>query len=132
MPIDIQDLPFIDIIIISHDHYDHLDYASIKQLISKTGKFLVPLGVGNHLIGWGVAEENVIELDWWQEIRLGEQTYALTPSQHMSGRRLTDPIIRVTEEAKKKGVDLTTPKIGETIWFTQDDYPKSRWWEEYL
>ena len=90
MPISIEDLPQIDAIIISHDHYDHLDYPSIKKLKSKTSHFLVPLGVGNHLRAWGIAEENITEMDWWQESILDDISIAFTPSRHMSGRGLSD------------------------------------------
>jgi L-ascorbate metabolism protein UlaG (beta-lactamase superfamily) len=90
MPITIEDLPQIDAIIISHDHYDHLDYPSIKKLKLKTKHFFVPLGVGNHLREWGIEDENITEMDWWQEDQLDAITIAFTPSRHMSGRGLSD------------------------------------------
>jgi len=90
MPIDIEQLPRIDAIIISHDHYDHLDYPSIEKLKTKTSQFFVPLGVGNHLRAWGIKDENIRELDWWQEDKLGDIDLAFTPSRHMSGRGLSD------------------------------------------
>ncbi|MBO0180253.1 MBL fold metallo-hydrolase, partial [Vibrio parahaemolyticus] len=62
-PITIEDLPTIDVVVISHDHYDHLDKASIKVLGDKVGTFLVPLKVGQLLVNWGVPKEKVIELD---------------------------------------------------------------------
>ncbi|MCZ4274248.1 MBL fold metallo-hydrolase, partial [Maritalea porphyrae] len=65
-PITIEDLPTIDVVVISHDHYDHLDKASIKVLGDKVGSFLVPLKVGQLLVNWGVPKEKVIELDWWE------------------------------------------------------------------
>jgi hypothetical protein len=67
VPIEIAQMPVIDAIIISHDHYDHLDYESIQQLKDKTKHFFVPLGVGAHFKAWGIPEENIHELDWWQE-----------------------------------------------------------------
>lgn len=90
MPIDIEQLPAIDAVIISHDHYDHLDYESIAQLKGKTERFFVPLGVDNHLERWGVEEASISKMDWWEEQQFKGLTIAFTPSRHMSGRALTD------------------------------------------
>ncbi|OLS33454.1 MBL fold metallo-hydrolase [Bacillus sp. MRMR6] len=84
----IEEMPPIDAVLITHDHYDHLDYQSIKRLKSKVGHFFVPYGVSNHLIGWGVAKENITELNWWDETDFQGLTVALTPSKHFSGRGL--------------------------------------------
>lgn len=86
---EIKDLPYVDVVMISHDHYDHLDYESIKELISKTKKFFVPLGVARHLRLWGVPEDQIVELDWWESGKVGDLELYLTPSQHFSGRSLT-------------------------------------------
>jgi L-ascorbate metabolism protein UlaG (beta-lactamase superfamily) len=90
MPISIENLPSIDAIIISHDHYDHLDYGSIKSLISKTKHFYLPLGVGAHFREWGVPEEQITEFNWWDEGNIGGIEIAFTPSRHFSGRGVTD------------------------------------------
>lgn len=90
MPISIEALPHLDAIIISHDHYDHLDYASIKELKDKTDHFFVPLGVDNHLERWGIEESKISKMDWWQEQSFKDLKIAFTPSRHMSGRGLTD------------------------------------------
>lgn len=90
LPINIEALPFIDVVLISHDHYDHLDYESIIRLKDKVGKFYVPLGVGAHLIAWGVAEDKIIEMDLWDSESFGELTFVSTPSRHFSGRGLFD------------------------------------------
>lgn len=82
----IDEIPFIDAVFITHDHYDHLDYPSIKRLKSKVGHFFVPHGVGVHLNRWGVAKEKVTELNWWDEMVFQGLTVALTPSKHFSGR----------------------------------------------
>jgi len=84
--ISLEDLPPIDHIIISHDHYDHLDMETIKFFIGKDISFLAPLGVGSHLRYWGVDEANITELDWWEEKQFGTLNFAATPSQHFSGR----------------------------------------------
>ncbi|WP_372076323.1 MBL fold metallo-hydrolase [Vibrio amylolyticus] len=89
-PISIADLPTIDAVIISHDHYDHLDKAAIKALKEKVNVFITPLKVGQRLIEWGVPKNKVIELDWWQETQVEDITIVATPSQHFSGRGLLD------------------------------------------
>ena len=222
MPINIVELPIIDAVIISHDHYDHLDYESIKQLKAKTDRFFVPLGVDNHLERWGVDEAKISKMDWWQEQVFKDLTIVFTPSRHMSGRGLTDqsatlwgswviqgktkniyfsgdggygkhfktigekygdfdialmecgqynvlwadvhlmpeqtvaaaqdvkakmmvpihwgaftlamhswtdPIERVTKEAKEMNMPIATPQIGEPIIIGHPDIPKTEWWE---
>jgi L-ascorbate metabolism protein UlaG (beta-lactamase superfamily) len=90
LPIEIEDLPQIDAILISHDHYDHLDYGSIKKLEAKTGHFYVTLGVGAHLERWGVPASKITELDWWQEVKFKGLTFVATPARHFSGRGFSD------------------------------------------
>lgn len=90
MPFELADIPHVDAVIISHDHYDHLDYESIVQLKDKTDAFFVPLGVGNHLRRWEIADDRIHEMDWWEETQLGTIRVAFTPSRHMSGRSLND------------------------------------------
>ncbi len=86
LPISMEDLPELDAVLISHDHYDHLDYESILKLKDKVKKFYLPLGVGEHLIKWGVDKEKIVELDWWTDVTLDDLTFAATPSRHFSGR----------------------------------------------
>jgi L-ascorbate metabolism protein UlaG (beta-lactamase superfamily) len=91
VPLEIDRLPEIDAVIISHDHYDHLNKLSIRLLKDKAKCFIVPIGVGARLEKWGVAGHQIIELDWWQEHRLENGLMvAATPAQHFSGRGLTD------------------------------------------
>lgn len=90
LPIEIEKLPKIDAIIMSHDHYDHLDYGSIMKLKEKTEQFYMPLGVGAHFRKWGVAPERVHELGWWDEITFDSLTFTCTPARHFSGRGFTD------------------------------------------
>ena len=66
LPISIENLPEIDVVLISHDHYDHLDYGSIKKLKDKVKQFYVPLGIKAHLLEWGVEESKIQEFDWWE------------------------------------------------------------------
>jgi L-ascorbate metabolism protein UlaG (beta-lactamase superfamily) len=91
VPLAIEALPKIDAVIISHDHYDHLNRFSIKRLEAKTRRFLVPLGVSARLKRWGVPRPKIVELDWWQEHHLDKGLMvAATPAQHFSGRGLSD------------------------------------------
>ena len=85
-PIALADLPRIDAVVVSHDHYDHLDAGTIRALNREGVRFVVPLGVAAHLEDWGVPAERIAELDWWQstEVR-GVQIHA-TPARHYSGR----------------------------------------------
>lgn len=88
--IALDDLPPLAAVILSHDHYDHLDQASILAIQDRVGVFAAPLGVGDRLIGWGVPAAKVRQLDWWQETRIGALQLVATPAQHFSGRSLTD------------------------------------------
>lgn len=215
-------LPQIDAVLLTHDHYDHLDYGSIRALESKVGHFFVPLGVGVHLSRWGIDSARITELGWWEEVPFHGLTLALTPSRHFSGRGLfnrnstlwggwvvigertrfytsgdggygshfkeigeaygpfdltlieggqydtrwetshmtpeqsvqahldvrgdkmmlvhwaaftlafhswTDPIERASKEAVRQGVELVTPRIGETLFLEAlDSYAPVRWW----
>ena len=90
LPIEIEELPVIDLVIISHDHYDHLDYGSIQKLMEKTKAFYVPLGVGAHFEEWGIPANQIHELNWWDEAEYEGLNLAFTPSRHFSGRGLTN------------------------------------------
>lgn len=76
-----------DIVIYSHDHYDHLDYKTFKKIKQRTKNFVSPLGVAQHLDYWGIEKSNNYELDWWQEIKIEGLKIVCTPSQHFSGRK---------------------------------------------
>lgn len=89
-PISIADLPPIKGVILSHDHYDHLDQAAILALADKVEHFVTPTGVGDHLIAWGIAAEKVHQRDWWQAVNIAGIEFVATPAQHFSGRSLTD------------------------------------------
>ena len=90
MPIKIEELPEIDLVLFSHDHYDHLDYGSILKLKSKVKKFFVPLGIGVHLEKWGVAKKVIYEFKWWDDEELDGIEFISTPARHFSGRGVTD------------------------------------------
>lgn len=90
LPIEIEQLPQIDAVIISHDHYDHLDYSSIIKLKEKVRHFFVPLAVGAHLMKWEIAPEKITELNWYEEAQYDSLTFICVPARHFSGRGLFD------------------------------------------
>ncbi|WP_319024652.1 MBL fold metallo-hydrolase [Microbulbifer hainanensis] len=90
LPFELEALPQIATVVISHDHYDHLDKASVLALDHKVGRYVAPLGVGNHLRRWGIAADKITELDWWQSVSVDGLQFTATPAQHFSGRGLTD------------------------------------------
>jgi L-ascorbate metabolism protein UlaG (beta-lactamase superfamily) len=90
-PLSLQDIPKVDFILLSHDHYDHLDKQSILQLGKRGVPVITFLGVGQRLINWGLKKELVTELDWWQSVELGKNfTITAAPARHFSGRWLHD------------------------------------------
>ncbi|HDR7282796.1 MULTISPECIES: MBL fold metallo-hydrolase [Bacillus cereus group] len=218
-----EDLQEIDAIIISHNHYDHLNYKSIMQLKDRAKHFYVPTGVAQYLIKWGVSPSKISEHNWWDEITFDTIKLVCAPARHFSGRSMmdrdcslwcswlilgqetkvffsgdsgyaphfkeigdkygpfnltlmecgqydprwsaihmlpeetvqahmdvkgelllpihwgaftlalhewSDPIERVTKEAKRLEVKITTPQIGESITLKSTDYPSSAWWRE--
>lgn len=87
-PVLPEDIPFPDIILISHDHFDHLDYRTIKKYYKSVKAFYVPMGIKSHLVRWGVQEENITEFDWWEGKLCNEKVkFIAAPAQHFSGRR---------------------------------------------
>jgi L-ascorbate metabolism protein UlaG (beta-lactamase superfamily) len=93
-PLPLEELPPLDAIVASHDHYDHLDRDVVRALARSAGqagaRFVVPLGVGGHLERWGVAPDRITELDWSEATTVGPLTLTATPARHFSGRGLND------------------------------------------
>jgi len=83
----LDELPEIHYIVISHDHYDHLDMETIQFFKTKKTKFITPLGVSSHIKEWGIEDERLTELDWWDVIQTDNLEFILTPAQHFSGRK---------------------------------------------
>jgi L-ascorbate metabolism protein UlaG (beta-lactamase superfamily) len=122
---NVDDLPNIDVVIISHDHYDHLDYNTITALKDKTNLFCVPLGVSEHLLLWGIDESRVAEFDWWDSKTILEGfELTATPARHFSGRgfsrdkTLWSSYALMTPEHRifiggDSGYDASFKKIGE-------------------
>ena len=224
LPLDGDELPFIDVLLLSHDHYDHLDYRTVRKIRDKADVFVVPLGVDAILKGWGISEKKIRALDWWESTEINGTTITLTPSQHFSGRNplkgnrslwggyyvrneahgiyytgdggyssvfrdvreklgapdlmiaecgqydtawadmhmfpeetaraaedvqaewilpvhwgafcicrhaWDDPIRRLSAEARKKGLSLAAPRIGQTVEYREIDSCYEMWWEDH-
>jgi L-ascorbate metabolism protein UlaG (beta-lactamase superfamily) len=88
VPVSLDAMPPVDLVVVSHDHYDHLDYPTIRELAGRHVPFVTSLGVGAHLEAWGVLPELITELDWWESHTLPGTGLSVTaaPSQHFSGR----------------------------------------------
>ena len=84
--VSLEQLPDIDVILISHDHYDHLDRQSVHYFADKHTLFLTPLGVGAHLQRWGIAPNRIVEKDWWESHTVAGVQFTAAPAQHFSGR----------------------------------------------
>lgn len=89
-PVALADIPPIEGLVLSHDHYDHLDVPTIEALKDRVQRYFVPLGVGQRLRDWGVSADRIEEMDWWQERQWGDVTVTAAPAQHFSGRTLWD------------------------------------------
>ncbi len=112
--IDLASLPDVDIVVVSHDHYDHLDMETIKQLRAKGISFVVPLGLGAHLERWGVPPEKITELDWWEETQINGLNLICTPSQHFSGRRAA------YKEKRSLWASWLIQSLGKSVYFSGD------------
>jgi len=88
--IKISDLSSIDIVLITHDHYDHLDYKTIKELWNNVWIYIVPLWVKAHLIKWGIDKNKIQEMYWYDKINISDINFIFTPSRHFSGRNLNN------------------------------------------
>jgi L-ascorbate metabolism protein UlaG (beta-lactamase superfamily) len=127
--VSLRAMPQLDLVLVTHDHYDHLDYRTIRELAKRDVPFVTSLGIGAHLEAWGVRPERIVELDWWERHELPNTGLTVTaaPSQHFSGRRLKDRnatlwssfVIRSQNHAAFYGGDtgLTTEyrSIGERL-----------------
>lgn len=109
----IDELPEIDLVLMSHDHYDHLDYTSIQKLKHKVKMYYVALGVKRHLVKWGVDPHSIQEFDWWDQDSFSNIEISYTPTRHFSGRGLTD-------RAKSLWGGWAFKTSSENIWFSGD------------
>lgn len=88
--VSVKDLPHLDAVLLSHDHYDHLDQQAVKELNAKSDIFIVPLGVEKHLERWKIPENKISTVTWWDKLNIGNIEINCCPSRHFTGRRLID------------------------------------------
>jgi L-ascorbate metabolism protein UlaG (beta-lactamase superfamily) len=115
-PLTAEELPELDAVLLSHDHYDHLDHGTLQVLAKAQCRIITPLGVGAHLELWGVEPERITELDWWESTQIGAVEVTLTPSRHFSGRGPTD---------RNRTLWGSYAIVGPThkVWFSGDTGP---------
>ena len=89
-PLPLSEVPDLDAVVLTHDHYDHLDAATVRHLAGHVPRWVTPLGVGAHLERWGVAPDRITELDWWERAVVSGIELVGTPARHFSGRGLAD------------------------------------------
>lgn len=118
-PLPLDELPRLDAVLISHDHYDHLDRPTVRRLASTDVRFVVPLGIGGRLAQWGVDRERITELDWWDTTAVGATTVTATPARHFSGR---SPLMTDRDRTLWAGFAIVGPEhrvyyAGDTAMF---------------
>ncbi|MEV1007406.1 MBL fold metallo-hydrolase [Streptomyces sp. NPDC049881] len=116
-PLPLDRLGHVDAVVISHDHYDHLDMPTVKGLLARDTVFAVPLGVGAHLEFWGVPPERIVELDWWESATVGGLTLTATPGQHFCGRGLRNQGRTLWASWAVTGPDHRVFHSGDTGYF---------------
>lgn len=89
-PVPLAALPPLDVVLVSHDHYDHFDRPTIRALARNGASFVTSLGVGTAMESWGVPPERITELDWWEHTEVNGVTITAAPAQHFSGRGIKD------------------------------------------
>lgn len=109
----IDELPEIDLMLLTHDHYDHLDLQSIEKLMPKVRQYFVAMGCARHLIKWGVKENQIKEFDWWDDAHFEGVDITFTPTRHFSGRGLKD-------RAKSLWGGWVFKTANESIYFSGD------------
>ena len=109
----IDQFPEIDLLLMTHDHYDHLDLKSMKRLKPKVKQFFVGMGVGRHLDKWGFDQDLITEFDWWKSEYFHDLQITYTPTRHFSGRGLSD-------RAKSMWGGWVLKSEHENLWFSGD------------
>ncbi|MEV5610832.1 MBL fold metallo-hydrolase [Streptomyces sp. NPDC052225] len=116
-PLPLAALGPVDVVVISHDHYDHLDMPTIKELAGTDTLFAVPLGVGAHLEHWGVPADRLRELDWHESAEVGGVTLTATPARHFCGRGMRNPQHTLWASWVVAGPDHRIYHSGDTGYF---------------
>lgn len=114
--VSVAELPPIDVLVLTHDHYDHLDYDVIREIDPKVSRYAVPLGVENHLVRWGVDRSKITEMAWWEGAEFGPLRLTCTPSRHFSGRRLVDSMATLWCSWVVEGGGVRVFESGDSGW----------------
>lgn len=117
VPVPLRSLGPVDVVVISHDHYDHLDLPTIKALAATDAVFAVPLGVGAHLEGWGVPASRLRELDWNESAEVAGITLTATPARHFCGRGLRNQQVTLWASWVAAGPEHRVYHSGDTGYF---------------
>ncbi|MCB5164044.1 MBL fold metallo-hydrolase [Streptomyces bambusae] len=117
VPVPLAALGPVDVVVISHDHYDHLDLPTIKALAGTDTVFAVPLGVGAHLEHWGVSEDRIRELDWNETVKIAGLALTATPARHFCGRGLRNQQHTLWASWVVKGDEHRIYHSGDTGYF---------------
>ncbi|UQA91774.1 MBL fold metallo-hydrolase [Streptomyces halobius] len=117
VPVALAELPPVDAVVISHDHYDHLDMPTIQALTGTGAAFVVPLGIGADLEFWGVPAERITELDWHESTRVGGLTLTAAPAQHFCGRGPRGPQHTLWASWAVEGPEHRVYHSGDTGYF---------------
>ena len=116
-PVPLSEFPAVDVVLITHSHYDHLEEPTVRKLAARGSRFVCPLGVGELLRGWDIAADRIRELDWWQSETLAENlTVTAVPGRHMTGRSLTDQNRTLWCGYFTQGLGGNTYFSGDTSW----------------
>ena len=109
-----DDLPEVDVVVISHDHYDHLDRALVRHLARTRTRFVVPRGIGARLTRWGVARDLVTELGWDESVQVSTVSFTATEAHHSSGRLLHDQDTTLWASWSIRGQDVSVFYTGDS------------------
>jgi len=116
-PVALAEFPAVDVVLITHSHYDHLEEPTVQALAARGSRFVCPLGVGEILRGWGIAADRIREIDWWEREELARGlSVTAVPGRHMSGRGLTDQNKTLWCGYYIAGPGGTTYCSGDTSW----------------
>jgi hypothetical protein len=127
VPVPMSDLPKLDAVLVSHDHYDHLDFTTMRLLRRVNVPIITSLGVGAHLESFGIAPERIVELDWWESHRVPntDLTFTATPSRRSTPRRANAPVHSISSCSKSAH---SIPRGAESISARGMHWRRTRCW----
>ena len=118
-PVTAEELPDVDVVLITHDHYDHLEKSTLVTISKKVERFIVPLGIGALLEDWGINSAKITELDWWETYSSGSLTFYATPAVHYASRGLFDANERLWCSWSIVGKDMSAFISGDSGYYDE-------------